>query len=430
MILIVFVLSSMLIFLLSCFSFIIVFKSSNLYEMVRFLTPNFWIQLSKSFLCYISRRGIKFGVFEVGFFKPMLKNHASIELSKLDDVGMSLLDLHDLALDLILEQLSPAELCSLAGVCTYLRGKCRSNHMWEKHMEKKWGRVIGNAALREWHWYMANNKRKCSLSGGDNGGIFYSICSLWPLSLVFRPKLERRSEIKGDLPPDSIMAWYLSLETGEFWFPAQVYNRENGHDGFMLSCYDAKISYNLKTDSFQARYSPHGRRTIEENISWSRLRTPPIETPPYNLHISDCLDDLRPGDHFEIQWRRNKAYPYGWWYGVIGHLESCSVNENHCICHDSGAQQYVEYGAFSPDLSWKMLREYFIGVLWILHDETVIMEFNQYAPESRWRRKKVSRMNHREEGNEADGFYGGIRKLYSKQEISMWKSLWPTKVLN
>ncbi|XP_074306763.1 F-box protein At2g26850-like [Silene latifolia] len=367
----------MLLFLLSCFSFIIVFKSSNLYEMVSFLTPKFWIQL---------------------FLRPVLKNHASFELSKLDDFEMSLLDLHDLALDQILEQLSPAELCSLAGVCTYLRSKCRSNDMWEKHMEKKWGRIIGNAALREWHWYMANNnKRKYSISGGNNGGSFYSICSWWPLNLVFRPKLQRKSEIKGDLPPDSIMAWYLSLETGEFWFPAQVYNRENGHDGFMLSCYDAKISYNLKTDTFQARYSPHGRRTIEENISWSRLRTPPIDTPPYNLHISDCLDDLRPGDHFEIQWRRNKAYPYGWWYGVIGHLESCSVNEDHCICHDS---------------------------------ETVIMEFNQYAPESRWRRKKVSRKDHREEGNEADGFYGGIRKLYSKQEISMWKSLWPTKVLN
>ncbi|KAL9240015.1 hypothetical protein vseg_014279 [Gypsophila vaccaria] len=359
------------------------------------LEPSYRVKLYRSFLGYMSRKGLKFRVFDVGFWR----NNESSEVIELsDDVGVSLLDLHDLALDLVLDQLTPAELCSLAGVCTYLRSKCRSNHMWEKHLEKKWGRVIGNAALREWHWYMANRNGKCSVNGGRGGGMFEFVRGVWPLSLVFRGKSPRGSEMKGDvLPPDSIMAWYLSLDSGEFWFPAQVYNRENGHDGFMLSCYDAKLSYNLKTDTFQARYSPHGRRTIEENITWSRLRTPPIDNPPFNLHVSDCLDDLQPGDHFEIQWRRNKAYPYGWWYGVIGHLESCSGNEHHCICHES---------------------------------ETVIMEFNQYAPESRWRRKQVSRKNHREEGNEADGFYGGIRKLYSQEEISIWKSLWPAKVLN
>lgn len=59
------------------------------------------------------------------------------------------------------------------------------------------------------------------------------------------------------------------------------------------------------------RYSPHGRRTIEENIEWDRLRAPPVDTPPFMLHVSDCLHDLKPGDHIEIQWRRNKEFPYG-----------------------------------------------------------------------------------------------------------------------
>ncbi|KAK9726000.1 hypothetical protein RND81_05G183300 [Saponaria officinalis] len=392
----IFVSTQMLLFLIYCFSLIILLKSPKLCKMVKLLllTPNFWVKLYKSFLGFIRKKGLKFRVFEIGFLRTVLKSHENLEGLELNNVGIiTLLDLHDLALDLVLDQLSPAELCSLAGVCSYLRSKCRSNYLWVKHLDKKWGKVIGNAALREWHWYMANNNRNYS----ECVGLFESVSRVWPLSLMFSRKMKRKSEVKGEFPPDSVMAWYLSLERGEFWFPAQVYNRENGHDGFMLSCYDAKLSYDLKTDTFQARYSPHGRRTIEENISWSRLRTPPIDTPPYNLHVSDCLDDLRPGDHFEIQWRRNKAYPYGWWYGVIGHLESCSGNEHHCICHKS---------------------------------ETVIMEFNQYAPESRWRRKKVSRKNHREEGNEADGFYGGIRKLYSQEEISIWKSLWPTKVLN
>lgn len=263
-------------------------------------------------------------------------------------------------------------------------------------MKRKWGRVIGNVAYRNWHWHIASKRRKYLLSCGNPSGILKSIFRFWPLPFI-RPKLKsKRSELKGCLPPYSIMSWYLSLESGEFWFPAQVYNRENGHDGFMLSCYDAELSYNAKTDTFQARYSPNGR-TIEENISWGRVRAPLVDTPPYVLHVSDCLDDLKPGDHFEIQWRRNTEYPYGWWYGVVGHLESCSQNENHCICHDS---------------------------------DTVILEFNQYAPDSRWRRMRVNRKTHREEGNEADGFYAGIRKIYSREEISTWKSLWPTKVLN
>lgn len=26
----------------------------------------------------------------------------------------------------------------------------------------------------------------------------------------------------------------------------------------------------------------------------------------------------------------------GWWYGIVGHLESCDGNENYCSCHNSG----------------------------------------------------------------------------------------------
>lgn len=66
----------------------------------------------------------------------------------------------------------------------------------------------------------------------------------------------------------------------------------------------------------------------------------------------------------------------------------------------------------------------------LLIADTVVLEFNQYAPDSRWRRTTISRKDHREEGNEADGFYGGIRKIKSEKEISVWKSLWPSEVLD
>ena len=61
------------------------------------------------------------------------------------------------------------------------------------------------------------------------------------------------------------------------------------------------------------RYPPHGNRAVavETDVTWDRIRAPPVDTPPHDLHISDCLSELHPGDHIEIQWRRNKEFPYG-----------------------------------------------------------------------------------------------------------------------
>ncbi|KAM7257268.1 hypothetical protein ACFE04_013009 [Oxalis oulophora] len=298
-------------------------------------------------------------------------------------LSLSLLDLPELPLDCILDKLSPTGLCSMATVCSYMRDKCTSDYIWEKHMNQKWGRVIGQVAYREWQWFIATKTRPCASSQTKNKGFmgFFITCCGLRKSVISKVK-------SNPLPVDSIMALYAALESGKFWFPAQVYNRENGHAGFMLSCYDAHLSYDSKTDTFQARYSPHGRRMMEENITWDRLRAPPIDNPAHVLHVSECLDDLKPGDHIEIQWRRNKEFPYGWWYGVVGHLESCDQNKDHCYCHCS---------------------------------DVVILEFNQYTSDSRWRRTIVNRKDHREEGNEADGFYAGIRKVYKEDEISMWK---------
>ena len=69
----------------------------------------------------------------------------------------------------------------------------------------------------------------------------------------------------------------------------------------------------LKQGLFMFRYPPHGRRTIppERGVQWERLRAPPVDKSAHELHISDCLNELRPGDHIEIQWKRNKEFPYG-----------------------------------------------------------------------------------------------------------------------
>lgn len=388
----------MLFFLISCFSFILLLSKSFLKpfptKMGAFSNLWFCEELVK-FLALWFRKGRN----AIGFLNlPLMTNPVK---SKLENVvekeeKISLLDLPDLTLECIFERLPPNGLCSMAAVCSSLREKCTSDHLWEKHMKQKWGALIGSAAYREWQCYIASRNKASLLENSRKKSDFWGKFSKLRQFLWNRSKgNEDNSKVGNSSAMSSIMNWYLSLETGKFWFPAQVFNREV-QNGFMLSCYDAEVSYDCSTNTFEARYPSHGRRIIEEDIEWNRLRAPTVDTPPYVLHISDCLNDLKPDDHFEIQWRKSKEFPYGWWYGVVGHLESCSGSKLNCHCHAS---------------------------------ETVPLEFKQYTPGSRWRQTVIDRKDHREVGNEADGFYGGIRKLYSDEEISLWKSVWPSSNL-
>ncbi|KAF3791954.1 F-box protein [Nymphaea thermarum] len=396
----------MLFFLISCLSFLFLFETLSL----QFL--HFHVRTSKvmkPFLVLLWQGLLRLccqwlrntGAFDFKFLSKItmkMKISSRPESVEKPAERVSLLDLPELVLETILGRLPPAGLCNMAIVCSSMRDRCWSDHLWERHLNEKWSRVLGQAAFNEWQHYVAARKKPVASDEGKSKGLMGSFSCILPLSWL-KSKIDGGSgKPMTSLPVDSTMSWYLSLESGKFWFPAQVYNREHGHVGFMLSCYDAELSYDCQTDTFQARYPPHGRRTIviEEGIPWERLRAAPVDTPARDLHVSDCLNDLRPGDHIEIQWRRNKEFPYGWWYGVVGHLDSCGSTDRNCCCH--------------------------------LND-TVILEFNQYAPGSRWRRTAISRKDHREEGNEAGGFYGGIRKLSSKDEISTWRHLWPHDIL-
>ncbi|EOY32864.1 F-box family protein isoform 1 [Theobroma cacao] len=396
----------LLYFFITCFPFIFFLKSLTLKPLppwateMRLLSLWFWKEVPFFSISKSIKNSLSLSFFTTIPSKMSLKKISFTSkvdnFEEIEEGVMSVLDLPELVLECILEKLPPAGLCSMAGVCSSLRSRCISDHFWEKHMKEKWGRVIGPAAYREWQWHIASRKDSSHVKQGKPKGLMRILSIIRPFWWI-KLKVDDSSK-QSSLPDDSIMSWYLALETGRFWFPAQVYNRENGHVGFMLSCYDAELSYDPGTETFQARYPPHGRRAvaIENCVPWERLRAPPIDTSPHDLHISDCLNELRPGDNIEIQWRRNKEFPYGWWYGVVGHLESCDGNENYCRCHNS---------------------------------DTVVLEFNHYTPGSRWRRTSINRKDHREEGNEADGFYGGIRKLSSEEEITTWKRLWPAEIL-
>ena len=129
---------------------------------------------------------------------------------------------------------------------------------------------------------------------------------------------------------------------------------------------------------------------LEDGVQWDRVRAPPVDTLAHDLHASDCLHELRPGDHMRFSGEGTKnshmvcsqapnneklalgcaveslntaiwhmiifsdsgedffflpVYSVfihaflclaGWWYGVVGHLESCDGNEHFCQCHLSG----------------------------------------------------------------------------------------------
>lgn len=53
-----------------------------------------------------------------------------------------------------------------------------------------------------------------------------------------------------------------------------------------------------------------GWRMIEGNIQWDRLRLSPVETSARAFYMSNCMNDLKPGDQIEIQIRRRKDSPY------------------------------------------------------------------------------------------------------------------------
>ncbi|KAL7097718.1 hypothetical protein ACP275_10G161000 [Erythranthe tilingii] len=379
----------MLLFLVSCLSFLLVSQSLIL-KQIKNPPPKFnsrmWVFLKSPhrFFILLAR---KIKILNRFFFPSIKKIQTINNTTKEEEEEFSLLDLPDLPLDAILEKLSPFELCSMARVCSSLKRSCTSEYLWQKQMKKKWGDVIGDVAQREWQSQLMTASKRPHFSTKRSGKF-----QLF-LDLFMGKKSDSKKYL---LQENSVMSFHLALETGKFWFPAQVFNRQNGHVGFMLSCYDAQLCYDSTTDNFIARYRAQGRSMIEEGIEWDRIRAPSVNTPANSLHISDCLDQIQPGDHIEIQWRKNKEFPFGWWYGVVEHLESCHGNEFNCHCHITDA---------------------------------VALEFKQYSAASRWRRTVISRKDHTVIGNEIDGFYGGIRKLCNKQEIAKWKDLWPNCTL-
>ena len=145
------------------------------------------------------------------------------------DAVLPLLDLPELALDRVLEELAPASLAAMACVCAGLRDRCSMDGLWERHVRGKWGRVLGAAARKEWEAELAAGAAAAAHPRPTRRRSWAdSLACAWPLSWIGSRwiKDDTAAPPARAPPADTVAAWYRALECGEFWFPAQVYNRE------------------------------------------------------------------------------------------------------------------------------------------------------------------------------------------------------------
>ncbi|XP_047179204.1 F-box protein At2g32560-like [Vigna umbellata] len=298
--------------------------------------------------------------------------------SEVDPPPISLLDLPQSILDFILTCLSPKDLLTMSKVCVLLKRKCQSDRFWENHIKEKWGRLISDAVYKEWKWHIEIAKDGVLMKKNQTGSMG-SFIGDWP-NICLCSYLEDCKFLSATKSNNFMMSLYLSLHTGTFWFPAQVYK------GMMI--HNALVNYDSQSNTFQARYQNESWKLIGKNIEWDLVRAPSVQTSPYLLHVFHSLQNLKPEDHIEIQLRPNAQSPYDWFNGVIGHLESC--NESCCECENS---------------------------------DTLIVEFRHFPKVSNLRRIKLFRNKKEDQRDGIGGYCEGIRKLEDHRDIQKWNNL-------
>lgn len=164
----------------------------------------------------------QWGLGAMFYKRRCLKKVENVE--EVNSECMSVLDLPELALEGILGRLPPASLCRMAGVCQDLRKRCRSDHLWQSLFQEKWARIVGPSAFHEWQRQLVMQAEQGAAVERPPRLWGWPLSCLWPFTwLNLQPGQPAASP-----PLDSLMAWYWALESGSFWFPAQVYNREVG----------------------------------------------------------------------------------------------------------------------------------------------------------------------------------------------------------
>ncbi|XLT04281.1 hypothetical protein HN51_043030 [Arachis hypogaea] len=73
---------------------------------------------------------------------------------------------------------------------------------------------------REWKWHVSSKKNADSPKNGKQRSLMRLVTLHWPFSWM-RSRLDeinnKNINSKSSLPSDSMMTWYLPIETGNFW---------------------------------------------------------------------------------------------------------------------------------------------------------------------------------------------------------------------
>ncbi|XP_050911327.1 F-box protein At2g26850-like isoform X1 [Lathyrus oleraceus] len=228
----------------------------------------------------------------------------------------------------------------VAHVCTHLRNNSRSDYLWNQHVEHKWSKLVGEDFHNEWNYHIGKIRNEESLVLHHNQSKSYGNISGDHPYQRLHSYLKSNRALDDLIKNHSQMALYICLETGRFWFPIQIYKATKK----TLYCYDALVSYDSRTNTFRARSTNAGKRLVERDIDWERLRKPPPKTFLVDYYEYNNLNDLKPGDRVEIQKRRRRAFPYhDWVYASICHFQSCDQDINHCSCQDNDLLNMMIY---------------------------------------------------------------------------------------
>ena len=170
-------------------------------------------------------------------------NHeVSEELRPGSRCRVSFVDLPDLVLETILSKLSPEMLCKMSSVSKDLYKRSSCDHLWKHHVASKWNHVAGPAAFKEWLGCGLISPYR--LSDDVTVGLCKPSLIRWSLSCLWSQwwdqfsssssssigtscrTMDRADSDDAHVDDNLYVRWYSALQSGAFWFPAQVYNRE------------------------------------------------------------------------------------------------------------------------------------------------------------------------------------------------------------
>lgn len=129
---------------------------------------------------------------------------------------------------------------------------------------------------------------------------------------------------------------YCETYSGQFECVLEVYEREK-KKGFIMSCMSAQVAYDSCSNCFTARYVS-ASYVAPEIVPWSerrRLRFCPSSARAplrpqllpeegntlYSHRILEGTENLKPGAGVELQWKMQRASPFGWWFGTAESVE-------------------------------------------------------------------------------------------------------------